>query len=159
MPDPDHITLAAPPGRPRLNKPAHLLNIGEAAKQTGLTPKMIRYYEDQGLFTPHTRTLAGYRQYAESDLHALHFIRSARELGFSVKQVAELTELWRNHDRASSEVKKLAMDHIQALENKAAILQRMANSLKTLAQHCHGDERPDCPILDGLQSQDMQSRA
>ncbi|WP_323017528.1 Cu(I)-responsive transcriptional regulator [Castellaniella sp.] len=127
--------------------------IGEAAAQTGLTPKMIRYYESQGLFTPQGRSSAGYRLYDEADLHALRFIRSARELGFSLAQIADLTSLWRDRHRASAEVKRLAMAHIDELETKAALLQSMAATLRTLAQHCHGDERPECPILEGLAAQ------
>ncbi|HEX7388328.1 MAG TPA: Cu(I)-responsive transcriptional regulator [Castellaniella sp.] len=130
-----------------------MLNIGETASRTGLSPKMIRYYEQQGLFVPHARTAAGYRQYDERDLHALRFIRSARDLGFSLQQTAELTELWRNRQRASAEVKRLATAHIADLEAKAATLQRMANTLRDLAEHCHGDARPECPILDGLADQ------
>jgi Cu(I)-responsive transcriptional regulator len=130
-----------------------MLNIGETAARTGLSPKMIRYYEDQGLFAPHGRSAAGYRQYDEQDLHALHFIRSARELGFSLRQIAALTDLWRNRQRTSGEVKDLALAHIEALEAKAATLQRMAASLRELAQRCHGDERPECPILEGLADQ------
>lgn len=130
-----------------------LLNIGEAAIRTGLTPKMIRYYEQQGLFEPHARSTAGYRQYDGQDLHSLNFIRSARELGFSLKQIAELTDLWRDRDRASAEVKRLALAHIDELEDKAATLQRMAATLRELARHCHGDDRPECPILDGIADQ------
>ncbi|CAM5791116.1 Cu(I)-responsive transcriptional regulator [Castellaniella caeni] len=124
--------------------------IGEAATLTGLTPKMIRYYESQALFAPHGRSAAGYRLYDEADLHALRFIRSARDLGFSLAQVAALTDLWRDRHRASAEVKRLALDHIEALEHKAAVLHSMAATLRALAEHCHGDERPDCPILEGL---------
>lgn len=135
--------------------PAHdpmaSLTIGEAAQRTGLSAKMIRYYEQYGLFTPQGRSPSGYRLYGENDLHALTFIRSARELGFSLKQIAELTDLWHDKRRASSEVKQLALLHIKTLEDKAATLQRMAASLRTLAARCHGDNRPDCPILDGLQ--------
>lgn len=140
------------PHRPTPVAPAThgLLNIGEASARTGLTPKMIRYYEQQGLFEPHARSTAGYRQYDQRDLHSLNFIRSARELGFSLKQVAELTDLWRDRDRASAEVKRLALAHIDELEDKAATLQRMAATLRELARHCHGDERPECPILDGI---------
>lgn len=127
------------------------LNIGEAARRTGLSPKMIRYYESQGLFSPRSRSSAGYRQYDTNDLHALVFIRSARELGFSLKQIAGLISLWHDRERASSEVKRLAMEHVRELEDKAATLQKMAATLRRLAHKCHGDERPECPILDGLQ--------
>ncbi|MGB6241170.1 MAG: Cu(I)-responsive transcriptional regulator [Castellaniella sp.] len=133
--------------------------IGDAADQTGLTPKMIRYYESQGLFTPQGRSSAGYRLYDESDLHALRFIRSARELGFSLAQIADLISLWHDRHRASAEVKRLALTHIQDLEAKAALLQSMANTLRTLAQHCHGDARPDCPILEGLAARHSRTNA
>lgn len=127
-----------------------MITIGEAAARTGLSPKMIRYYEQQALFTPHGRSTAGYRLYDEQDVHALHFIRSARDLGFSLPQIAELTNLWRDRDRTSAEVKRLALAQIDALEAKAALLQGMAGTLRQLAEHCHGDARPDCPILDGI---------
>lgn len=127
--------------------------IGQVASLTGLTPKMIRYYESLGLFAPHGRSTAGYRQYDAQDLHALRFIRSARDLGFSLEQIGELTALWRDKHRASAEVKRLALDHIEELERKAATLQAMAMTLRNLAAHCHGDSRPDCPILEGLEDQ------
>lgn len=132
---------------------APLCTIGEASKQTGLSPKMIRYYEAQGLFSPKGRSEAGYRLYEETDLHALRFIRSARELGFSLAQIAELTSLWRDRRRSSAEVKRLALTHIDELEAKAKLLQGMADTLRTLARHCHGDQRPDCPILEGIEAQ------
>ena len=130
------------------------LNIGQAARQTGLSAKMIRYYEDQGIFTPKSRSASGYRQYDEADLHALRFIRSARDLGFSLKQIEDLTSLWLNRERASAEVKRLALAQIDALEAKAATLQRMADTLRNLARHCHGDARPECPILEGIAGSD-----
>lgn len=128
-----------------------MLNIGEAARRTGLSAKMIRYYERLGLFAPQARSLAGYRQYGPADLHTLQFIRSARDLGFSLQQIGELIDLWHNHHRASAEVKRLALAHIDALESKAAALQSMANTLRELAARCHGDDRPECPILEGLE--------
>lgn len=128
------------------------ITIGQAAKLTSLSPKMIRYYEKYGLFQATTRTEAGYRLYSDQDIHALNFIRSARDLGFSLKQIKELTNLWHDRQRSSSEVKKLALLHINELENKAKQLQQMANTLKDLAQKCHGDDRPQCPILDGIES-------
>lgn len=150
MPE-NQSSYCAPHRRAPAARAAHsLLNIGEAAARTSLTPKMIRYYEQQGLFEPHARSTAGYRQYDGQDLHSLNFIRSARELGFSLKQIAELTDLWRNRSRASAEVKRLALAHIDELEDKAATLQRMAATLRELAGHCHGDDRPECPILEGI---------
>lgn len=127
-----------------------MLNIGQAARISGISAKMIRYYESMGIFAPSTRNASGYRQYSEQDLHALHFIRSARDLGFSLSQIADLMALWRDTHRASAEVKRLALDHIRELERKAATLQQMADTLKNLAEHCQGDSRPDCPILSGL---------
>ncbi|TAN30743.1 MAG: Cu(I)-responsive transcriptional regulator [Castellaniella sp.] len=135
------------------------MNIGEASARTGLSPKMIRYYEQQGLFEPHARSTAGYRQYDGQDIHSLNFIHSARALGFSLKQIAELTSLWRDRSRASAEVKRLAMAHINELEDKAATLKRMAATLRDLARHCHGDERPECPILDGIADQSPKGAA
>jgi Cu(I)-responsive transcriptional regulator len=127
-----------------------MMNIGEAARASGISPKMIRYYESLGIFEPSARSAAGYRQYSEQDLHALHFIRSARDLGFSLSQIGDLMALWGDKQRASAEVKRLALDHIQELEHKAATLRQMADTLRSLAEHCQGDSRPECPILSGL---------
>lgn len=127
------------------------VTIGKASKITGLSQKMIRYYEQQGLLKTMTRTESGYRIYNEHDLHSLRFIRSARELGFSLKQIASLTDLWQDRNRSSSEVKKLALDHINELEGKARTLQQMADTLKQLATKCHGDDRPECPILNAIE--------
>lgn len=127
-----------------------MLNIGQAAQASGISAKMIRYYESMGVFSPSARSASGYRQYSEQDLHALHFIRSARDLGFSLSQITDLMALWRDTHRASAEVKRLALDHIRELERKAATLQQMADTLRNLAEHCQGDSRPDCPILSGL---------
>ncbi len=127
-----------------------LMNIGNAARASGVSAKMIRYYETIGLIPPAGRSEAGYRNYGESDVHTLRFIRRARDLGFTVEQMAELLALWRDRSRASSEVKKIALDHVAILERKAEELKAMSRTLKHLAAHCHGDERPDCPILDDL---------
>jgi len=126
------------------------VNIGQASARTGVSAKMIRYYENTGLLEPSARTAAGYRVYTENDLHALRFVRRARDLGFSLKQIADLTALWRDKNRASAEVKRLACTHIAELKRKAAMLSDMAATLQTLADHCHGNDRPDCPILDDL---------
>ena len=127
------------------------MNIGQAAAESGISAKMIRYYESIDLLDASRRSDAGYRIYGEKDLHALRFIRRARDLGFSLKQIAVLMALWRDKSRASAEVKKLANEHIAELEQKAAMLKEMAATLKNLADHCHGNDRPDCPILDGLE--------
>jgi Cu(I)-responsive transcriptional regulator len=127
------------------------MNIGQAAAESGISAKMIRYYESIDLLDASRRSDAGYRIYSAKDLHALRFIRRARDLGFSLKQIAALMALWRDKSRASAEVKKLANEHIAELEQKAAMLKEMAATLKNLANHCHGNDRPDCPILDGLE--------
>ena len=127
------------------------MNIGEASKSTGLSAKMIRYYEEVGLLKP-ARTDAGYRRYGQHDLHTLGFLRRARDLGFSVDQMRELLALWTDSGRASADVKAVAQRHIGELERKATALKQMADTLRHLAQHCHGDQRPDCPIIDELAS-------
>ncbi|NRF50436.1 Cu(I)-responsive transcriptional regulator [Pseudomonas stutzeri] len=126
------------------------MNIGQAASATGISAKMIRYYESIGLIGPATRTESGYRVYSEHALHPLRFVRRARDLGFSVEQMHELLALWRDRGRASADVKRIALSHVEGLERKAAELQQMADSLRHLARHCHGDSRPDCPIIEEL---------
>ena len=126
------------------------MNIGQAASATGISAKMIRYYESIGLIGPATRTESGYRVYSEHDLHTLRFVRRARDLGFSVEQMHELLALWRDRGRARADVKRIALSHVEGLERKAAELQQMADSLRHLARHCHGDSRPDCPIIEEL---------
>ena len=126
------------------------MNIGQAAAASGVSAKMIRYYESIGLISPATRTGSGYRVYSDADVHTLRFIRRARDLGFSVEQMTELLALWRDRERASAEVKRIALDHVTELERKMHELQGMANTLRHLARHCHGDHRPECPILKDL---------
>lgn len=126
------------------------MNIGEAARQSGVSAKMIRYYESIGLIEAPQRTQAQYRVYAGDDLHTLRFIRRARHLGFSLDETRALLALWRDKSRASSDVKRLAMSHVRDLEAKAAELQAMADTLRHLAETCQGDGRPDCPILSDL---------
>ncbi|WP_324134182.1 Cu(I)-responsive transcriptional regulator [Bosea sp. (in: a-proteobacteria)] len=126
------------------------MNIGEAARQSGVSAKMIRYYESIGLIEAPQRTQAQYRVYAGDDLHTLRFIRRARHLGFSLDETRALLALWRDKSRASSDVKRLAMSHVRDLEAKAAELQAMADTLRHLADTCQGDGRPDCPILSDL---------
>ena len=126
------------------------MNIGEASGATGVSAKMIRYYEETGLITPAQRSAAGYRVYAENDIQSLRFIRRARDLGFTVKQIEDLLALWRDRSRASSDVKRIATDHIAELQKKMRELQEMVTTLSHLAHNCHGDDRPDCPILTSL---------
>jgi Cu(I)-responsive transcriptional regulator len=126
------------------------MNIGQAAEASGVTAKMIRYYESIGLIEAPARTEAGYRVYDAHDIHALRFVKRARNLGFSIEETAELLALWRDKSRASADVKTFAMKHVHNLEAKIAELQAMTRTLRHLASHCHGDTRPDCPILDDL---------
>jgi Cu(I)-responsive transcriptional regulator len=126
------------------------MNIGEASNATGVSAKMIRYYESIGLIRAPLRTESNYRVYSHDEVHTLRFVKRARTLGFSVEETATLLGLWQDKERASAEVKAIATDHIGALETKIAELQSMVRTLKHLAQCCGGDDRPDCPILDDL---------
>ncbi|WP_131195566.1 Cu(I)-responsive transcriptional regulator [Lichenihabitans psoromatis] len=126
------------------------MNIGEASKASGVSAKMIRYYESIGLIPGIMRTHAGYRVYGDSDVHTLRFIRRSRDLGFSVPDMTRLLKLWSDGSRASSDVKQIALQHIATIEAKMRELQEMADTLRHLADHCHGDDRPNCPIIDGL---------
>ena len=126
------------------------MNIGQVARHSGVSAKMIRHYEQIGLIPKASRTYSNYRTYSGKDVHTLRFIRQARSLGFSIKQIEELLGLWRNQRRQSSKVKALALAHIKELDERIAELEAMKRTLASLAEHCHGDERPDCPILDGL---------
>lgn len=143
--------------RPELSeaKGQGLHNIGEASAQTGVSAKMIRHYESTGLIPPATRTFANYRLYSEADLHRLRFIKRSRTLGFSMKQIEQLLGLWSDPGRSSAEVKQLALAHARDLSNRIAEMQAMQRTLERLAQHCHGDDRPDCPILDDLAAGEM----
>ena len=125
-------------------------SIGRAAELSGVTSKMIRHYESLELIPKAARTLGDYRVYTAAEVHALRFIRRARTLGFAMDEIAGLLSLWRNQRRASAEVKRLAMKHIAELDSKIDELQSMRTALADLAEHCHGDQRPDCPILDDL---------
>jgi len=127
-----------------------LKHIGEAARLTEVSPKMIRHYEGLGLLPAAPRTDAGYRLYDEAALHTLRFIRRARDLGFGMADIAQLLDLWRNRRRASASVKKLAMAHIAALQQRIDELESMKRTLSQLAAECHGDARAPCPILDDL---------
>ena len=126
------------------------MNIGEAAKASDVSAKMIRHYEAEGFIPRATRTASGYRTYAERDVHVLRFIRRSRDLGFSLAEIKTLLGLWGNRRRASADVKRLATQHIADLDARNAELQSMRRTLESLACHCHGDDRPDCPILDDL---------
>jgi MerR family transcriptional regulator, copper efflux regulator len=126
------------------------MNIGAAASASGVSAKMIRYYESTGLIPAAARTEAGYRVYSGHDVHALRFIRAARDLGFSVGQIEELLALWRDRSRASADVKRLALRHVEDLERKIRELRRMAQTLEHLADNCRGDQRPECPIIETL---------
>ncbi len=128
------------------------MNIGEAAKASGVNAKLIRHYEELGIIPKASRSASGYRVYSDADVHILSFVKRARGLGFSMQEIKRLVSLWRNRSRASAEVKKMALAHIQTLESKIEELQSMAQTLRHLARHCHGDERPECPILDDLAS-------
>lgn len=127
-----------------------LYNIGQAAKASGISTKMIRHYEEVGLLPAASRTFSGYRTYNHQDVHMLRFIRHARDLGFSIKQIGDLLSLWRDKNRPSSKVKSLASEHIEMLNQKIQELNNMKAALMRLVSCCHGDERPDCPILDEL---------
>lgn len=129
---------------------SELVTIHEASRVTGVSAKMIRHYESIALIAPPVRAENRYRHYGPRDLHELAFIRRARDLGFSIEDIRHLLALWRDRSRSSAEVKSIALRHIETLEEKAAALQAMSATLKHLASHCHGDERPECPILDAL---------
>ncbi|MGE0762595.1 MAG: Cu(I)-responsive transcriptional regulator [Bdellovibrionales bacterium] len=126
------------------------MNIGEAAEASGVNAKLIRHYESIGVIPKVSRTEAGYRVYSQTDVHILTFVRRARGLGFTMKEIKKLVGLWRNRSRASADVKALALEHVAQLDQKIAELQDMSKTLKQLARACHGDARPDCPILENL---------
>ncbi len=127
------------------------MTIGEAAKASGVSAKMIRYYEQIGLIAPVARTESGYRIYAEADVHTLRFIRRARDLGFMVEGIGDLLALWQDRSRHSADVKRVALEHVTALEQKIRELEAMAATIRHLASCCAGDDRPDCPILDDFE--------
>lgn len=126
------------------------MNIGQAARRSGLSTKMIRYYESIGLLKPATRSDSGYRLYQAEDLHSLAFIKRSRDLGFSLEEVGKLLTLWQDRQRASADVKALAMQHIDDLNRRIEELVSLRDILGELVSHCQGDERPDCPILKDL---------
>ncbi|MCF6391402.1 Cu(I)-responsive transcriptional regulator [Mycobacterium sp. MBM] len=128
------------------------MNIGQAAKHSGLSAKMIRYYEATGLLKPAHRSDSGYRLYSDEDLHTLAFLKRSRDLGFSLEEVGKLLALWQDRQRASSDVKALARQHIDELNQKIVELSSLRDTLQDLVDTCQGDHRPDCPILKGLES-------
>lgn len=126
------------------------MNIGQAAAQSGVSAKMVRYYESLGLLPKVARTQAGYRQYGEREVHTLRFIKHSRQLGFGMAEVAELLKLWQNRKRSSADVKRIALAHVADLDRRMREMAEMKHTLERLAQCCQGDSRPDCPILDEL---------
>ena len=126
------------------------MTIGQAAKSSSVSAKMIRHYESIGLLPKAQRTQSGYRLYDETDVHTLRFIQRARSLGFPLETIRTLLALWRNRRRSSAQVKELSLRHVEELERKVAEMQAMVRTLRHLAHNCHGDDRPDCPILDDL---------
>ncbi len=128
------------------------MNIGQAAKHSGLSAKMIRYYESIGLLRPAGRSESGYRLYGPQDLHVLAFIKRSRDLGFSLEEVGRLLALWQDRGRASADVKALALAHMDELNRKIEELTALRDTLGELVGHCQGDDRPDCPILRDLES-------
>ena len=139
--------MSGVPAAPRVAAP---VAIGAAARASGVSAKMVRHYESLGLLGAVARTDAGYRQYTPADVHTLRFIKRARDLGFSMAEIAELVSLWHDKARASSQVKLIASQHLADLEKRIQAMQDMRRTLQNLLHHCHGDERPDCPILDNL---------
>lgn len=134
------------------------MNIGKVSQASGITTKMIRYYEQIGLIPTAGRNDAGYRSYSANDVERLKFIKRSRELGFSIVEITDLLDLWNNQSRQSADVKRLAQGHIEKLEERIHDLQQMANTLKNLIDCCAGDDRPDCPILEGLQQPQHETK-
>ena len=130
-----------------------MMNIGEAARASGVSAKMIRYYEETGLIPPAGRTGSGYRTYGPKEVQVLRFVRRARDLGFPMEKVADLLALWRDRSRASADVRQLAEAQVEALESRIREMREMKATLENLVHACAGDDRPDCPILDDLGGQ------
>ena len=135
------------------------MNIGEAASLSGVSAKMVRHYESLGLLPKVVRTEAGYRQYGDREVHTLRFIRRARDLGFSMAEISALLKLWQNRRRASGDVKRIALSHVADLDRRMAEMAAMKQTLARLADCCHGDDRPDCPILDELGDESLVVQA
>ncbi|MEN9437062.1 MAG: Cu(I)-responsive transcriptional regulator [Pseudomonadota bacterium] len=138
------------PSRPDSAASGVAVNIGEAARRSGISAKMLRHYESLGLLGVVPRTDSGYRLYTPANVHTLRFIKRSRDLGFSMVEIADLVNLWQNSRRASASVKRIAQQHLDVLSTRIAAMQAMQRSLEDVLQHCHGDARPDCPILDDL---------
>lgn len=138
---------------------AQTLNIGQAARASGVSAKMIRHYESLGLMPKVRRTGSGYRQYSMIEVNTLRFIRRARDLGFAISEIATLLNLWQNRRRTSADVKRLALVHAAELATRIEEMTAMKRTLEQLADHCHGDERPECPILDDLASSDAHAHS
>ena len=130
------------------------MKIGEASKGSGISERMIRHYEKIGLVAPAARRDSGYRDYDERDIHTLRFIGRARDLGFAIEEIGQLLALWYDRSRSSADVKALALTRAAELKRKAKELDAMRRTLERLAAECHGDERPDCPILNDLEAPD-----
>jgi Cu(I)-responsive transcriptional regulator len=124
--------------------------IGTAARLSNISAKMVRHYESLSLLTSVARTDSGYRQYNQADVRTLQFIKRARDMGFSMAEISELVSLWNNRSRSSASVKRVAQKHVDELGQRIEALQAMQRTLARLLEHCHGDDRPDCPILDDL---------
>jgi len=145
----------------QVNARIRTMNISAAAHGSGVSAKMIRYYESIGLIAPAKRAASGYRTYEHEDVHRLRFIKRARDLGFSLDHIGQLLELWGNRRRTSAKVKQIALQHIAELRDQIARAESMVHALQRLADTCHGDERETCPILDnlaGASSRDPESR-
>src|SRR5690606_7841951 len=134
-----------------------LHNIGEASALSGVSAKMIRHYESIGLIPPPARSFANYRLYSDADVHRLRFIRRARHLRFPMKRIEALLALWSDPGRSSAEVKRVALEHVNELSERIRQMQAMQRTLEQLARCCHGDDRPDCPILDDLAGPALQA--
>jgi MerR family copper efflux transcriptional regulator len=137
---------------------AREMNIGALAKQSGVAAKTIRYYEQVGLIPRASRSIGNYRRYDQRDVATLRFIHRARQLGFSLEDVGKLVGLWRDHRRSSVRVKQLVLAHVREIDRKLVELKTIRDTLSHLADHCHGDGRPDCPILDDLAVDEEASR-
>ena len=132
------------------------MKIGEVSGASGVSQRMIRHYEKIGLIPEALRRDSGYRDYDQRDIHTLRFIGRARDLGFPIDDIRLLLALWTDRNRSSADVKKLALSRVEELRQRLAVLQNMCRTLEHLAESCHGDDRPDCPILEGLRSGDSR---